>query len=394
MKMNVGKITNRKRFDECEVLTSEKIKKELDSVIEKIDANMQRFQDAFPMPASKEGKYPLEPNTNDWTQGFWTGMLWLAYEYTKNEKYKAAAEKQLPSYIERIEKELGVDHHDMGFLYSLSCVAAHKLTGSESAKKAAIAAADKLLTRYHDKGEFIQAWGDVDDPEDYRMIIDCLLNIPLLYWASEVTGNPKYEEIGYKHYCTTVKNIVRDDGTTYHTFYFDVNTGEPVKGVTAQGYSDSSCWARGQAWGVYGSVLTHMYRNNPEAVTFFKTVTNCFLNKLPEDYVAYWDMIFTDGEEERDSSAAAIAVCGLIAGADMLTEEDADKEVYANAAKHILNSLIDNYSARNSEAEGLLLHGVYNKKSKLGVDECMIWGDYFYMEALMRMYNPDWKAYW
>ena len=94
MKMNVGKITNRKRFDECEVLTSEKIKKELDSVIEKIDANMQRFQDAFPMPASKEGKYPLEPNTNDWTQGFWTGMLWLAYEYTKNEKYKAAAEKQ------------------------------------------------------------------------------------------------------------------------------------------------------------------------------------------------------------------------------------------------------------------------------------------------------------
>lgn len=356
---------------------------------------MERFQDKFPMPSSENGKYPLETNMDDWTQGFWTGMLWIAYEYSGDEKYKIAAERQLPSYIERIEKELGVEHHDMGFLYSLSCVAAYKLTGNEQAKRAALQAADKLLTRYQKKGGFIQAWGSLEDANAYRLIIDCLLNIPLLYWASEETGEKKYAEIAYQHYQTTEKCIVREDGTTYHTFYFDKNTGEPLYGVTAQGYSDDSCWARGQAWGIYGSVLTYQYMPEPTAIAFFKKVSNCFLNRLPKDFVPYWDMIFTEGEEERDSSAAAIAVCGLWKGAEILSEDDFDKPRYQNMAMKILYSLIEHYSASEcADSDGMLLHGVYSKKDGFGVDECMIWGDYFYMEALMHVYDPDWKSYW
>lgn len=387
-------IKERGRFSCCDALTKEKVSAELDCIIKKVDENIIKFGNKFPMPASKDGIYPLEENTDDWTQGFWTGMLWLAYEYTGNDKYRKEAEKQILTYIERIEKQLGTDHHDMGFLYSLSCVAAYKLTGNENAKRAALMAADKLASRYHEKGEFIQAWGALDKAESYRLIIDCLLNIPLLYWAAEETGDKKYSHIAFTHYRTTAKNIVRDDGTTHHTFYFDINTGEPLRGVTAQGYSDTSCWARGQAWGVYGSMLTYKYMHNPDAIEFFKTVTNCFLNKLPEDFVAYWDMIFTDGDEERDSSAAAIAVCGLIEGAKHL-KADEDKPLYMNAAMHILNSLIDSYSAKGSpDTDGLLLHGVYNKHAGIGVDECMIWGDYFYMEALMRVYNPDRQLYW
>lgn len=393
--MKVTEIRDTNRFSMCNELTNEKVINELDNVIKKIDENIIKFKNKFPAPASKNGKYPLEENNDDWTQGFWTGMLWLAYEYTGDEKYRIEAEKQIPTYLERIEKQLVVDHHDMGFLYSLSCVAAYKLTGNEVAKKAALMAADKLTERYHQKGEFIQAWGENNKAEHYRLIIDCLLNIPLLYWAAEETGKKEYSEIAFKHYKTTASNIVREDGTTHHTFYFDIDTGCPLHGVTAQGYSDTSCWARGQAWGVYGSVLTHTYMNNSDAVEFFKTVTNCFLNRLPKDYVPYWDMIFTNGQEERDSSAGAIAVCGLIEATKTLITKDEEKNLYFNAAMHILNSLIDNYSSRtNPEVEGLLLHGVYNKNSNNGVDECMIWGDYFYMEALMRVYNSEWKLYW
>lgn len=377
------------------MIDRERIRRELDSILKKIDRNMERFQDKFPMPSSEHGKYPLETNTDDWTQGFWTGMLWIAYEYSGDEKYRNAAERQLPSYIERIEKELGVEHHDMGFLYSLSCVAAYKLTGNEQARRAALKAADKLLTRYQEKGAFLQAWGSLDDAKSYRLIIDCLLNIPLLYWASEETGEKKYAEIAYRHYQTTQQCIVREDGTTYHTFYFDRNTGKPLYGVTAQGYSDDSCWARGQAWGVYGSVLTYKYVQAPETITFFKKVSDCFLSKLPKDYVPYWDMIFTEGTEERDSSAAAIAVCGFLKGAEILSEEDMDRIIYQKAAIRILGSLMEHYSATESlNIDGLLLHGVYSKKSGYGIDECMIWGDYFYMEALMQVYKPDWKGYW
>lgn len=369
--------------------------REMDNILKKVDVNMERFQDKFPMPSTEKGKYPLETNTDDWTQGFWTGMLWIAYEYSKDEKYRIAAEKQLPSYAERIEKELGVEHHDMGFLYSLSCVAAYKLTGNEQAKKAALKAADKLVTRYQKKGEFIQAWGRLDDEKSYRLIIDCLLNIPLLYWAAEETGNKKYAEIAYRHYQTTSECIVREDGTTYHTFYFDPQTGAPMHGVTAQGYSDDSCWARGQAWGVYGSVLTYKYMSDSNAITFFKRVSDCFLNRLPKDYVPYWDMIFSEGTEERDSSAAAIAVCGLLKGSEILAEADPDKKRYHDVAMQMLHALIHDYSAKECmDIEGLLLHGVYSKKDGFGVDECMIWGDYFYMEALMHVYDPDWKSYW
>ena len=125
----------------------------------------------------------------------------------------------------------------MGFLYSLSCVAAYKLCGNEKGKEAAILAADHLLTRYRENGEFIQAWGNVGDPKDYRLIIDCLLNLPLLYWATEVTGNPEYAEKACKHIHTAMQCVLREDHSTYHTYYIDPETGKPSHGVTHQGLS-------------------------------------------------------------------------------------------------------------------------------------------------------------
>ena len=156
----------------------------------------------------------------------------------------------------------------------------YKITGNERAKEAGLKAADHLMGRYKEKGEFIQAWGDLDDPTAYRLIIDCNLNVPLLFWATEVTGDPKYREIATKHINTAASVVVREDSSTHHTFYFDPETGKPVKGVTAQGASDNSAWARGQAWGVYGFPLAYSYLKDEKFIDFIQKSNKLFLKSL------------------------------------------------------------------------------------------------------------------
>ncbi len=375
-------------------LSREKLESALAEAIEKIDYALPAFTNKFPAHNSEGNVYPAVENNAGWNTGFWTGILWHAYQLTGDEKYKTVALGQIPSYYYRIHNEIGVNHHDMGFVFMPSCVAAYELTGNLGARDAAIKAADHLITRYHEKGEFIQAWGNVG--ADYRLIVDCLMNIPLLYWASEETGDPKYRDIAYKHFKTTISVCYRDDGSTYHTYYFDKETGEPLRGVTAQGASDESTWARGQAWGMYGPLLTYLYIKDESAIETFKSTANYFLNNLPSDYVAYWDLSFNDGDyEPKDSSSAAIALCALLEGIKYMDVDDPLREIYINASKRIMNSLIDHYTTKDvPEANGLLLHGTYNKNNGTGVDEMTIWGDYFYLEALHRMLDPNWELYW
>ena len=378
-------------------LSKDKLEQALVFALEKIDSQMiPQFTDKFPSHNSTNNVYKAEGNTGGWNCGFWTGILWHAYELTGDDKYMEVALGQIPSYVERINNKVNVDHHDMGFLYIPSCVAAYKLTGDTKARAAAIKAADQLISRYHEKGQFIQAWGSMGNKDNYRLIVDCLMNIPLLYWASEETGNSKYSAIANKHFQTTMDVCYRSDGSTYHTYYFDPVTGAPLKGVTAQGASDDSTWARGQAWGMYGPMLNFIYQPNAYTLTTFKASANYFLNYLPEDYVPYWDLSFSDGSSEpRDSSSAAIAVCAMLEAVKYMPETEPLRDVYMNACKRIMNSLIDSYTTRYTpEANGLLLHGTYNKNSNTGVDEMTIWGDYFYMEALHRMLDPDWDLYW
>jgi len=386
-------IKDMKKFETAPVLTQEQLKDAFHQALKKIDENLETFTYKFPASASKNNVYPAVDNT-DWSSSFWTGMLWLAYEMTGDEKYRKVAEIHLDSFKERIEEGKHIDTHDLGFLYSLSCVAAYKLTGNEDAKETALKAANHLIGRYKEKGEFIQAWGSIHDPKNYRLIIDCCMNLPLLYWASEVTGDMKYHEIAYKHLKTAMATVIREDASTYHTFYFDPDTGAPLKGVTHQGYSDDSCWSRGQAWGIYGLPLSYVYTKDKEIIEVYKKITNYFLNRLPEDYIPYWDLIFTSGDEPRDSSAATIAVCGMLEMDQWLDEKDPMKKIYSNAVQLILKSLMDNYTTKDMpESNGLLLHAVYGKPQGNGVDECNIWGDYYYMEALVRLMK-DWKRYW
>ena len=393
-KINIESISKREEFLATTLLTKEEVGIAIENVIKQIDLNMEYFKEKFPYSCCKDGIYPIIENI-EWTDGFWTGLLWLAYEYTGDEKYRALADENMKSFENRIDKNIEVEHHDLGFLYSLSTVAGYKLTGNNEAKETSIKAANKLMTRYQEKGEFIQAWGEKGNKEHHRFIIDCLLNIPLLYWATDATGDKSYREVAQKHFNTSCNYVVRDDASAYHTFYMNPENGEPVRGATRQGFNDDSSWARGQAWGIYGIALNYRSTKREDVIPMYKGMTNYFLNRLPKDNVCYWDLIFTDGDDHvRDSSAAAIAVCGMNEMNKYLPEIDEEKEVYKYASHNILKSLIGNYANKTfEEGQASLKEGVYSWHSGKGVNEGNIWGDYYYLEALIRFYK-DWNLYW
>jgi unsaturated chondroitin disaccharide hydrolase len=392
------KETTEKLFENRPELSADQCRNALDFAVRQLKDNLGEFTHSFKKAYSEGGYYKPTPNVN-WTTGFWTGQLWLAYEWSRDDAFAKAGSIQAESFLKRIEDKVEVDHHDMGFLYSPSCVAAYKLVGDETGKKAAIKAADQLISRFQPVGQFIQAWGPMNQPENYRFIIDCLLNLPLLYWASEETNDTKYRDIAEKHIHTAIANVIREDYSTWHTFFMNMETGEPDHGATCQGYRDGSAWARGQAWGVYGCALAYRYTKREEYVEDFKHVTGYFLDHLPDDLVPYWDLEFTDGSgEPKDSSSASIAACGMLEMANYLPEAEA--VYYRSIAKKIMESVVTGYAVKEgTRSNGLVLHSTYSKKSPYntctpeGVDECNIWGDYFYLEALIRL-SLDWNPYW
>ena len=370
----------------------------VDRALAQTDKALSLMGDSFKYSVSEHLWYPKSQNV-EWTTGFWTGELNLAYELSGRQGYLDAVSRQMPSWLERIENRVDVDHHDMGFLYSPSCVGFYQLTGSLVARKAALLAADNLVSRFQEKGQFIQAWGKLGDPDNYRLIIDCLLNLPLLFWATRETGDGKYRDVALRHLHTALPLVMRPDHSTIHTYFFDPETGKPTHGRTAQGYRDGSAWARGQAWGVYGSALA--WRETRERIAYddFYATLDFFLSHLPASVIPFWDFDFTEGSAEpRDSSSLAIVICGMLEMADHEKQGKADE--LRDGARRLCGELSSRCAVKNPEiSDGQLLHGTYARKSPYntvrdrGVDECNVWGDYYYLEALRRL-KGGWKPYW
>ena len=360
-------------------------------VLIRLDAMLPRFTATFPSASATRGRYESVEKV-DWTEGFWTGMLWLAWEVTGDDKYRAVAESLLDSFEERLDKQIKVDTHDLGFLYLLSCVNAWKLTGNLRARELALRAAELLYRRFNATAGVIQAWGDLNDPaRQGRMIIDCNLNVPLLFWAANETGNQQWREAACRHLAQAARYLVRDDASTFHTFYMDIHNGKPLRGDTHQGFSDSSCWSRGQAWGIYGFALGYTHTGDAWQPELSRRLAHYFLNRLPEDFVCYWDLIFTGRDNQhRDTSAAAIAACGLAELLKLLPLTDPLRPAYSNAIELMMRSLHERYLAHTQD--GLLREGVYNFGRNMGINEPNLWGDYFYFEALVRL-SRVWTPY-
>ncbi len=361
----------------------------LEAALRKIRSNLHVFSHKYPHVSVNNVYIPEENRL--WTSSFFPGIAYLAYDITGEKEYLAYSDEYLKTFQWRLEKG-HTETHDLGFLYTLSCVSNYKLTGNEKAKVIALKAADILIGRFNEKGRYIQAWSKIGlKYPDVKMIIDTMLNLPLLYWAFETTGDQKYYKAAYNHAVTTALHIVREDASTYHTYLMNPDTGEAVEGKTHQGFADESTWARGQAWAVYGFVLSYVYTKEPDFLHVAKKTCNYFINHLPGDFIPYWDFSFDDDKPDiRDSSAAAIALCGLLELKKHVQGEE--RELYEKVAYKMVESLYINYSTRNNaNSNGLIMHGMYHRTD--GADECTIWGDYFYLEGLVRLLK-DWWIYW
>jgi len=375
----------------------------VDAALSTVRRNIPAFDRLYPADTTDGGRYPLRPahgafaegSNYGWTTSFWPGMQWLAYERSGDDAFRTAALAHARDFDRRLRTGEDLDTHDIGFLYTLASVAPWRLLGDEDARQTAIAAADQLMTRFLEPAGIIQAWGDLADPHQRgRTIIDSLMNMPLLMWAYEQTGQERYVDAVRRHTEQLRVHIMRGDDSTFHTFYWDPVTGEPLRGATEQGAHDDSCWARGQAWGIYGFAMAYRFTGDDRMLDAAHRCARYFLAHLPADAVPYWDLVYgDDSDAPRDSSAGAIAAAGLLELARV--DPDRARAQHADAeARRLLAALVADCAPVPETTDTLLLHGVYDLPKGNGVDEGNLWGDYFYLEALTRATDPDWTPYW
>lgn len=319
----------------------------------------------------------------DWCSGFWPGVLWYAYEYTNDESIKSKAEKfTLP--IKTIAYS-PARNHDIGFMVYCSYGNGYRLTGNEEYKKVLLAAADTLATLYNPNVGSILSWPVKRQQYAHNTIIDNMMNLELLFWASKNGGDRHLYDIAESHAEVTMKNIVRSDNAVYHLGEFDEHTGEFIKGHTHQGYADESMWARGQTWGIYGFTIAYRETGRQDFLKTAIRLSNHFLSRMPEDGIPYWD--FDDPvipNAPKDASAAAIAACGLLELSG-LVEDEKLKETYISAAKGFMKKLSSKDYFSGDTNQALLLHSTGHHPKNSEIDVPIIYADYYYMEALLRL---------
>lgn len=397
------KLQKPERFTDGYTIPREKLQKALDIAIKKLRDKAPEFKDGFPRGSSgSDYRYKLGPNSI-WTHGLHTGEYILAYEATGDKFFLDIAKHQLKSYEQRMIEDEDLETHDVGFVFSPSCVAYFKITGDEYARDLALKAADILYDRtYTEKGGFIlrgaEAKTSADEEAEWacRTMMDTMMNAPLFFWKGQYTGDEKFTNAALSQCETTDKCLIRPDGSSYHHFKFELGTFEPMYGVTFQGNRDESTWSRGHSWGISGYPIAYNYCPRDYMVPLHRDISYYFLNNLPEDFIPYWDFDFISGDEPRDTSAGVIAVCGMLEAARLMPFTEDEKKIYVTAANKILDNIIDKFTTETGEEYDGLLTGVTPARTmaQFSVETCGQYGDYFYLEALLRLLKPDWKRYW
>lgn len=337
---------------------------------------------SFPNLTS-EDKYICN-DSSFWTKGFYPGMLWYGYLKEQIEEFRQTAE-QIEVLLDDILHDFYTIHHDAGFVWSLTSVANYKITGNLESKRRALIAASHLAGRFNVKGQFIRAWNDANGGDNQGWaIIDCCMNLPLLYWASEQTNDPRFRHIAMAHADTVVKEFAKADGTTYHIVCFDPETGVKIGPLAGQGADEESAWARGQAWIIYGMALSYRYTKEARYLRTAIAAANYFVHHLPEDHIPYWDFKVKGGQKEpRDTSASMCAACGLLELARYVEEETST--YYRDWAEKMVTAVYDHWWIPEKERQGLIGGGTFNCPAGKGIHESLIYGDYFFTEAVTRL---------
>ena len=340
----------------------------------------------FPRSTKADGSYRLE-NAKDWTSGFYPGSMWLAYELSGDE----ALAKEARRYTDRLEDiQYYTGNHDIGFMMYCSYGNALRLKPEPKDKEILINSSESLCARFSPEIGLIRSW-DFGD-WSYPVIIDNMMNLEMLFWASEQTGNSKYRDIAIAHADKTLKNHFRMDGSSYHVVDYDMRTGKVRSRCTAQGYSDESAWARGQAWGIYGYTMCYRYTRQlkylEQAEAAYEFV--CTHPNLPEDLIPYWDFDAVNIPHElRDASAAAIMAAALYE-----LSMYSNKAKYKETADKVMHSLSSSdYRSKIGENHNfLLMHSVGSYPHGNEIDVPLIYADYYFLEALKRKRDCDIEA--
>ncbi|MCR4030660.1 MULTISPECIES: glycoside hydrolase family 88 protein [Flavobacterium] len=320
----------------------------------------------------------------DWTSGFWPGELWYLFEATADSKWKKAADKYT-QYLKPLSVSSATDH-DLGFQVFNSYGNGYRLTKDPEYKAVLLKTADTLATLFNRKVGTILSWPrDVPNMEwpQHNTIMDNMINLELLFWASKNGGSKKLYDMAVSHAVVTMNNHFRPDYTSYHAVVYNKDTGKKIKAVTHQGYDDHSMWARGQAWAIYGYTMVYRETKDPKFLDFAHKVTRVYLDRLPKDLIPYWD--FDDPtipNTTRDASAAAVVASALLELATYTTDYNLANE-YNEKALGMLKELSDNYQSKDQNS-ALLLHSTGHRPAGSEIDYSIIYADYYYVEALLR----------
>lgn len=379
----------------------------LDRVYEKLLVKMRaecaRIGTKIPYTTDRDGTYhDVEERwgLGFWTNGFWPGMLWQMYGATGEEDYRRAAvgaEERLAALLDSPEK---VDH-DVGFLFLLSSVANYRKTGDADARRRGLLAANLLAARFNMNGGFIRAWNDSMEEMAKRMtsepspisgwmIIDCIMNIPLLYWASEETGDPRFRHIAVRHAKTAQQYIVRPDGSCNHIVTFDPDTGEYLTNPGGQGYESGSAWSRGQSWAVYGFALSYRHTGDASFLDTAKQCAHyCIANLAVGDWLPLVDYRAPLEPVKYDTTAAMCTACGLLEIAGHVGEHE--KKLYQEAAYRILRACEEKFVNWEPQKDSIVDGGTffYHDPTGENTEVPIIYADYYFIEAILRLKGKE-----
>jgi unsaturated chondroitin disaccharide hydrolase len=355
-------------------------------IAESMDRTIETVGDRFPV-ATENGVW--ETDRGGWTGGYWAGMCWLMYRKTGEGRWLQQARR----YTDLLARHQGdVNNIDVGILFYPSFILGHKLTGDSGYRDIALEGARTMMKRYNRSAGFFQNWGRFGESEQAGfVIIDCLINLDTVFWASEVSGEESLAEAAASHARQTMNAHVRQDGSCTQVVEFDQRTGKMLLAQMKQGYSVSGTWSRGQSWGIYG--FSRAYRNSGDEafLAVARRMADYYISNLPSDRVPYWDFEAPNiPNEPRDTSAGSMAASGLIELAGHL-KGTAVGERYLDEAREMLASLAENYLTRDlpGRNDGVLTGGTYFFEIGRGVDQANIWGDYYFLEALLRLEVVD-----
>ncbi|GAA1296113.1 glucuronyl hydrolase [Streptomyces javensis] len=336
----------------------------------------------FPV-GTKFEKWTYSQN-GDWVGGFWPGTLWMAWLYSGEERFRtlalASAEKLAP-------RQHDTGTHDLGFLFYPSWVTAWRLTGADTWRAGALRAASSLIRRYNPRGRFIRAWGALDEQANAgRVIMDTMMNLDLLAFASSQSGDGTYLDIAVEHARTTQRHFPRPDGSTPHVYDFDPSSGAALGPATVQGYSPASCWSRGQAWGIYGFTTIHRRTGHREFLTTARKLADFALGALTPDNVPVWDYLAPQAPHDiKDASAGAVMACGLL---DLSRATGEPR--YREAALRLLTALSQTcLTTKSARAEAIVARCTRNRPSEDGVEISLPYADYYLLEGILRVLRPD-----